>query len=395
MSLTNFPAELLLGVADHLEKQSDINNLARTCSRLHGVVNRYLYQVNVRFGKKEALMWGVMTGISGTLAHWVATNCADLLKTPEPPAAPTTEELVRLQYFYAISPIRASEALVYVINNNTQRLRKPACIYFQSAFPDGYANYDRSLRLLRSMGANPDPTGEFLYNATEFVAMGGQVTVDRLVLNHNRVAFRATYSKGTALHCAALRGDVAMIETLLRQGILPDVLDDLDKTPLHWAAEEASLEAVKALIKAGADVNASDRRLLTPLLCVSRNFWRDGSCGNAIDIINLLLDNGADVNARDNRGGTALHNILCTTSTASSALRGVRALIARGINTEIKDFGRRTALVTGLRWSKVDSGDLRELLARTSRRLSKIPRVRYEDLQEEANGPADDLPYQR
>jgi hypothetical protein len=60
-------------------------------------------------------------------------------------------------------------------------------------------------------------------------------------------------------------------------------------------------------------------------------------------------------------------------------LRGVRALLARGINAEIKDSGRSTALMRGLRVGKVDLGELRELLGRTSGRLANKRHIRYEE----------------
>jgi ankyrin repeat protein len=71
-------------------------------------------------------------------------------------------------------------------------------------------------------------------------------------------------------------------------------------TPLHWGASEGSVEIVRLLADAGADLNAVDAQGFTPLhLAVTRN--------NA-DVVRLLLDRKADPNIRNKAGLPVLHN---------------------------------------------------------------------------------------
>jgi len=71
-------------------------------------------------------------------------------------------------------------------------------------------------------------------------------------------------------------------------------------TPLHLAADRGRLETAKALINAGANVNASAAHRWTPLhLAVSRRYT---------ELIKVLINAGADVNARRYDGEfTPLH----------------------------------------------------------------------------------------
>ena len=70
-------------------------------------------------------------------------------------------------------------------------------------------------------------------------------------------------------------------------------------TPLHVAAASGNTEEVKALVVAGADLNAQNNEGETPLHVAVAS-------GNT-EAIKVLLDAGADVNARDNSWETPLY----------------------------------------------------------------------------------------
>ena len=64
----------------------------------------------------------------------------------------------------------------------------------------------------------------------------------------------------TALHWATTRGQIAVIELLLRRGALVNSVNEFNWTPLHWACfDKADEAAARVLIAAGADVNIKDR----------------------------------------------------------------------------------------------------------------------------------------
>ena len=111
----------------------------------------------------------------------------------------------------------------------------------------------------------------------------------------------------TLLHFASGAGCLVVVALLLRSGTDPNVLDRGCHTPLYCVANECGSEAgpeiVRALVRAGANVNASGGvTSATPLHLAARR----GSAG----IASALLDCGAALNARDSKGDTPLQRAL-------------------------------------------------------------------------------------
>ena len=76
---------------------------------------------------------------------------------------------------------------------------------------------------------------------------------------------------------------------------------DLDgMTALHWAVVANHPQEVKALVAAGADVNAVDHFGYTPLLYAATIDFGD------FETAMTLLTTGADPNIKDKKGKTAL-----------------------------------------------------------------------------------------
>jgi ankyrin repeat protein len=74
------------------------------------------------------------------------------------------------------------------------------------------------------------------------------------------------------------------------------------------AKKDPSVEEIKILMREGVDINAKDKKGLTPLLQMAEN--KSGS-GNALEIMNLLIQNGANVNSLDSNKGKNALLLLC------------------------------------------------------------------------------------
>jgi truncated hemoglobin YjbI len=149
-----------------------------------------------------------------------------------------------------------------------------------------------------------------------------------------RDASPATHRFGgrTLLHYAAGSGCLELVASLLRHGTDPDVQDSGGHTPLYRAANECASEAgpevVKALVRAGACVNACGGvTRATALHMAARRGY--------VEIARTLLDCGAAIEAQDRKGDTPLQRAInCRKNTVVQLLveRGaIRATRLRGL----------------------------------------------------------------
>ncbi|TSK87475.1 Caskin-1 [Bagarius yarrelli] len=201
----------------------------------------------------------------------------------------------------------------------------------------------------------------------------------------------------SALHHAALNGNLELISLLLDSQAMVDIRDQKGMRPLHYAAWQGKSEPMKMLLKSGSSVNGPsdegqiplhlaaqhghydvsemllqhqsnpcivDNAGKTPLdlACefgrvgvsdtehAEQNVKRDSTDPNGtsplhlaaknghIDIIRLLIQAGIDIN-RQTKAGTALHEAaLCGKTDV------VRLLLDSGINATVRNTYSQTAL---------------------------------------------------
>jgi len=103
----------------------------------------------------------------------------------------------------------------------------------------------------------------------------------------------------TALQWAAERGDLRLADVLIAAGASVKTANREGATPLYLAALHGNAAMISALLKAGADPNELGPEGETPLMLAART--------GHLDAIQALLDHHADINAKDKlRGTTAL-----------------------------------------------------------------------------------------
>lgn len=110
------------------------------------------------------------------------------------------------------------------------------------------------------------------------------------------------HSNSKAIIKAAKNGDTAAICAIIAEdSSFIGALDADGSTPLHCAAWKGHVDAINALLSAGADVtthNQNDHWGTTPLHAAAH--------ANQKEIVSLLIAAGADVNAKDMEGRTPL-----------------------------------------------------------------------------------------
>jgi ankyrin repeat protein len=106
--------------------------------------------------------------------------------------------------------------------------------------------------------------------------------------------------------------------------------DPRGSTPLMYAAAFGSLEAMKSLVAAGADVNAKNAFDMTALLV----------CSTDLAKVRFLVDKGADVNARSKPGRTPL--LIASSYNGGSEI--VKLLVSKGANLSVAGGSKETPL---------------------------------------------------
>ena len=159
------------------------------------------------------------------------------------------------------------------------------------------------------------------------------------------------------IHKAADDGNIEAIKQHIAAGT--DVNSNDEWTPLHAAANK---ETAELLIAKGADINAKDNLGGTPL------FWAALE-GNE-EVAELLIGQGADVNATGPKGWTALH-----WAVAMARKKSVELLIGEGADVNAKDLIYGTPLDNVGRFydtaTKAKEADLANLLRKHGGKTAK------------------------
>jgi ankyrin repeat protein len=153
------------------------------------------------------------------------------------------------------------------------------------------------------------------------------VEVERRVLQHADVNAADEYGH-SALHLAVYAGNATLVRALVGAGATVDARDKNDMTPLMIAAGGGACDVADALLASGADVRATTgpQRLQPTHLAVQ---------SGTPEMTALLLRHGADVSARDSWDRTPLHLVAAEDWPRAAALS--RVLAAAGADLSAKD----------------------------------------------------------
>lgn len=200
--------------------------------------------------------------------------------------------------------------------------------------------------------------------ALMMAARSGNVDAVKLLLDRGaRLETKDTLRGTTALMWAAEQGHAAVIELLAERGANPraqsDTLRPLKRrglgfapasqqgganapvkgglTALLFAAREGFADCVRALVKAGADVNQTAADGSSPLLVAVQNGY--------YDLALELMNDGANVNRANNKGWTPLYLAVKNRNQETTAIPGpnadgaldfIRTLLERGANPNVR-----------------------------------------------------------
>lgn len=155
-----------------------------------------------------------------------------------------------------------------------------------------YHGHQDLARLLIERGADLDICAA--------AATGAADALERLIAADPGEVQAASADGWTPLHLAAHFGQKQAVEALIRAGAAIDARsgNDLKNTPLHAAIAGRQDAVAGLLLASGADIDASDASGYAALHIAAFD--------DQPDIIKLLLIHGAEVNPRDHQGRTPL-----------------------------------------------------------------------------------------
>ncbi len=155
--------------------------------------------------------------------------------------------------------------------------------------------------------------------------------VEKAIANGLDVKGALNQEGWTALMIAANRGHIEAIKALIQAGANIEAKDKAGWTPLMYAASEGRTEAIKVLVQAGAKLETKDKDGLTPLMIAAVNKF---------EAVKALIQAGAKFDAKDNLGWTPL-----MFSARENHTESIKALIQAGAKLEATNKGGLTPLM--------------------------------------------------
>ncbi len=204
------------------------------------------------------------------------------------------------------------------------------------------------IRILLENRMDPNLAGKkYPDSPLDRAAQRGHIQVVRMLLDGGADPNHRGVQNTTPIHSAAFGLHKEVIEALLNAGADPDPASVAGETPLMLAItgdhsmkvadkEQIRIEIIGLLLRAGADVNATDGPYKTPseetpIIIAARR--------GRIGAIQMLLEAGARVDAQNSAGRTALM-LACIDGYKD----GVVLLLAAGADTDKVDIAGKTAL---------------------------------------------------
>lgn len=125
------------------------------------------------------------------------------------------------------------------------------------------------------------------------------IAIDHLLKNHAEVNARGKLNK-TPLHYAAQNGYYEAAQSLIEASADVNAIDDYHNAPLHFAAEGGHAHIVALLIKSKAIIDPRSETNDTPLMAAAAAGYRH--------VVDLLVQAGASLEAQDKEGLSPLHH---------------------------------------------------------------------------------------
>ena len=225
-----------------------------------------------------------------------------------------------------------------------------SALHFAVNFRTFQKHRNSQRRMLREWGVGEEPMQSQNWFAREHRLADDALSIIALLAGAGGDPnSRAKKNGATPLYQAlSSKIDAKAVSALLDAGADPDLHGEGGRTALHQAVggnawdNGADLEIVRALIAAGADVNARDEDGLPPLFLAAMN-------KNSIPVINALIEAGADPKERITVNGVSGLTLLHAATANDGNGPLVAALLSEGQNPDVQTNNGFTPMFAAIR----------------------------------------------
>jgi len=153
----------------------------------------------------------------------------------------------------------------------------------------------------------------------------------------------------SALHCAAIKGNVALTNSLIKQGADVNLADEDGNTPLYYSAKytnrgqdngNGGLDVANILISNHADLNKAGAAG-PPLIAAITS--------NNFELADLLIEKGANAKGTAKDGSTALISLVMQFRGAKDVVERAKLLVNAGVDVNAENKNGVTALAAACR----------------------------------------------
>jgi ankyrin repeat protein len=362
MHLVDLPTELVLCIAENLDRARDILALARTNRRTPQIALQVLYRFNVRYQNSSALHWAAERGVA-KLVHTFLCLCPEAVNAVHENITPLISAAIHGSESIVEILLRARASVNFYDNTGRTAL-------WYAAFK-GHARIVN--RLLAREHIEVDCRGTLCgLTPLAAAAWNGYEQITESLIATGQVNINTREMQGlTPLFLAIVFQHEEIVKILLcEETIEIECRDRKGRTPLHYAASRGQLSIARMLLQKGADANAADNTEETPLdkaivggheIMVKAILERSNRVSLSVDseqsqgqakslflatargysgIIQLLLDHGFNANVRNHYDRAPLH-----LAARDGDLGGVKVLLGhQDIDVNAQDRYGATAL---------------------------------------------------
>ena len=197
----------------------------------------------------------------------------------------------------------------------------------------------QAVKYLLKQGADPSLQGNRGWNALHCASQGGNPEVIELMLSHVPCIDSRTKEGYTPLMKAALTDKLQAVKYLLKQGADPSLQDNDGWNGLHHASQGGNPEVIELMLSHLPCIDSRTKEGYTPLMIAADN--------DKLQAVKYLLKQGADPSLQDNSGSIVLHD-----ASGSGNVAIMEEILSYEVEIESKNNSGETPLMVAQRYGK-------------------------------------------